>query len=656
MPTPGCSLPVYQTTKYPTLVWLALDRLSYARMVSPGPMFGLEYTSLLTDAIALLFSRLNNNMDFDHYVADYQMISDPKNWSALDCLHYLKERVDFSSDSKNDILKAFRRRFKNLDPKRRHATAKESFKRREIIDFFEKQDQAFAIRKNDRDVFQAVDSAKAAIAKSAKTQIMRTLDGPIIEGHISVAGHKRQRDPAEDDTDDDTEDDTEGKNKILKKVSIKHVIILEKSFHYYALRRFRYRIRSQGFSEKPTLLHEDTVTHSAEHDDCNAEGETHRNVAEDENVTEDIDDQALLARNLLDEAQEIPLELKNLLDAFQTYCQGSENLLTSNGIIDLRPSSEFVLSYTDECDYNELLERTFNPIDEIFPEAAFTFLLEFFSKSLTCQHWYDEIERLLDPEHDPFIKNMKRFMFEVLPIFLDAFAMGSENPMKERNMGEEEYMTAFIHPMLKKALGRFANLRYKPGDKAIEASAYRKSITAQSGNPDRADGIAYTSNKKPYEICVVEGSKPYDTENGKETQDFIQNTRAAKDMINFLVTQEVKQKRALPTFFRTFMVQSFETSLRFYFMDYLSFYRIFEIEACELPVDLAEINLFPFLFRAVITWAILAGNTDKEFQTFRNSKRSSRVSNAHNLRVLARLQHNKARPGNKKSLKMKNII
>ncbi|CAG8634685.1 2990_t:CDS:10, partial [Ambispora leptoticha] len=542
-------------------------------------------------------------MDFDHYVADYQMISDPKNWSALDCLHSLKERVDFSSDSKNDILKAFRRRFKNVSqstailagPKKKagrlHATTKESFKRREIIDFFEKQDQAFAMRKNDRDVFQAVDSAKAAIAKSAKTQLMRTLDGPIIEGHISVAGHKRQRDPAEDDTDDDTEDDTEGKNKTLKKK-----IPLQNT-----LPRLQ--------QETNTLLHEDTVTHSAEHDDCNAEGEPHRNVAEDENVTEDIDDQALLARNLLDEAQEIPLELKNLLDAFQTYCQGSENLLTSNGIMDLRPSSEFVLSYTDECDYNELLKRTFNPIDEIFPEAAFTFLLEFFSKSLTCQHWYDEIERLLDPEHDPFIKNMKRFMFEVLPIFLDAFAMGSENPMKERNMGEEEYMTAFIHPMLKKALGRFANLRYK-----------------------LADGIAYTSNKKPYEICVVEGSKPYDTENGKETQDFIQNARAAKDMINFLVTQEVKQKRALPTFFRTFMVQSFETS----------FYRIFEIEACELPVDLAEMNLFPFLFRAVITWAILAGNTDKEFQTFRNSKRSSRVSNAHNLRVLARLQHNKA--------------
>ena len=72
-------------------------------------------------------------------------------------------------------------------------------------------------------------------------------------------------------------------------------------------------------------------------------------------LKEDIDNQALFARNLLDEAQEIPLEIKNL-DAFQTYCQESENLLTSNGIMDLRLSSEFVLSYTDECDYNELLK------------------------------------------------------------------------------------------------------------------------------------------------------------------------------------------------------------------------------------------------------------------------------------------------------------
>jgi hypothetical protein len=59
------------------------------------------------------------------------------------------------------------------------------------------------------------------------------------------------------------------------------------------------------------------------------------------------------------------------------------------------------------------------------------------------------------------------------------------------------------------------------GNRTIEASSYRKLITSQGRNPDRADGIAYASNSKPYEICVIEGSKPYDTKTGKEFGDFI---------------------------------------------------------------------------------------------------------------------------------------
>ncbi len=107
------------------------------------------------------------------------------------------------------------------------------------------------------------------------------------------------------------------------------------------------------------------------------------------------------------------------------------------------------------------------------------------------------------------------------------------------------------------------------GNKAIKASAYRKTVMNQSGNADCADGIAYTSNQNSYEISVTEGSRPYVIEMNKETSDFLQNARAAKDMINFAVTQEVLHKRALPSYFRTFMVQVFEFNLRFYFMDYL---------------------------------------------------------------------------------------
>ncbi|CAG8588881.1 209_t:CDS:2 [Ambispora gerdemannii] len=367
------------------------------------------------------------------------------------------------------------------------------------------------------------------------------------------------------------------------------------------------------------------------------------------------DDQELIAKNLLGESQEISPEMQSLLRDFQEYSKYSRNLLIINEIMDLRPSSEFVLMYTKEEHYSELLKDVFDPIDKLFPEKAFNFLMAFFSKNLTNEQWRNEIENLLDHEPDPFLKNLKRFMFEILPIFFDSY-MHPDNPLKNRDLGEDEYMTIYIHPMLKKALARFSNINYRPGNRAIEASSYRKLITSQSGNADRADGIAYTTNAKPYEICVVEGSKPYDTETRKESEDFVQNTRAGKDMINFLVTQEVKQKRALPTLFKAFMVQSFELSLRFYFMDYLNYYRIFEIEICEIPIDFTGINLFPFLFRTVVIWAMLVGNTDKEFQEFRNSKRSSRISNAHNLRVLTQLAHNKERPGDKKSLKMKNVL
>ncbi len=94
----------------------------------------------------------------------------------------------------------------------------------------------------------------------------------------------------------------------------------------------------------------------------------------------------------------------------------------------------------------------------------------------------------------------------------------------------------------------------------------------QEGNADRSDGIAYTNTEKPYEICVVEGSRPYVVDDTKEMSDYVQNARAGKDIINYTVVSEVKLKRAPPLQFKAYMVQSIGLSLRFYFMDYLGMY------------------------------------------------------------------------------------
>ncbi|CAG8505214.1 11468_t:CDS:2 [Dentiscutata heterogama] len=344
-------------------------------------------------------------------------------------------------------------------------------------------------------------------------------------------------------------------------------------------------------------------------------------------------------RNLLNESETCSQELSTILAAFRTYQHEAKNIISENEIMDLRPSSEFVLLYLKEVEYDLLIEKVFEPIDKIFPKEADDFLIDFFSEvtylvlrwrivnhipsyqKLSEQQWEDKIESLMEDNsgQNKFIIKLKRLIIETLPIF-------NNYPYSCR------------------------------GGKAIKASTYRKTMMNQKGSADRADGIAYTSNQQnSYEISVTEGSRSYVTEKNKEICDFIQNARAAKDMINFVVTKEVLHKRPLPAYFRTFMVQVFEFNLRFYFMEYLAQYCIFEIETCEVPTGWKETLQFSSFYRAIVTWALLVGEADKKFQESRN-KRSSRLSNSHNIRKLLRLSHNDDRGGTKKDMTMNKLF
>ncbi|RHZ90270.1 hypothetical protein Glove_1g45 [Diversispora epigaea] len=263
-------------------------------------------------------------------------------------------------------------------------------------------------------------------------------------------------------------------------------------------------------------------------------------------------------KNLLDESEIRLPEFSAILTDFKTYQHEKKNILSENGIMDLSPCSEFVLLHLEETKYVTLIKKVFEPIDKIFPDEADEFLINFFSEKLSEQQWEDKIESLMEvnPKQNKFIIKLKRLIIETLPIFFDSYKLMSDNPLKNKDMTEEEYMNTYIHPILKKSLIRFSDIRYVPGSKAIKASTYRKTVMNQKGSADRADGISYTSNQQSsYEISVTEGSRPYVTEKNKDTCDFIQNSRAAKDMINFAVTQEVLHKRPLPSGFRTFMVQ-----------------------------------------------------------------------------------------------------
>jgi hypothetical protein len=44
----------------------------------------------------------------------------------------------------------------------------------------------------------------------------------------------------------------------------------------------------------------------------------------------------------------------------------------------------------------------------------------------------------------------------------EAYARPRENPLKDHDMLEDEFMNTYIHPVLKKALHRFSDIHYVP--------------------------------------------------------------------------------------------------------------------------------------------------------------------------------------------------
>ncbi|CAG8472701.1 11501_t:CDS:2 [Acaulospora morrowiae] len=83
--------------------------------------------------------------------------SDPNDWSVLSCLEYLKDRIQFTSDSKKRYL---RRDHESIFES---CNVKETFKRRDIVEFFESLDQKF----DERDLERSFDRNGCKLLKKS---------------------------------------------------------------------------------------------------------------------------------------------------------------------------------------------------------------------------------------------------------------------------------------------------------------------------------------------------------------------------------------------------------------------------------------------------------------------------------------------------------
>ncbi|CAG8530214.1 8051_t:CDS:10 [Funneliformis caledonium] len=95
-------------------------------------------------------------MDFDRYVTDFVYNSDNMEWSVLNCLKYLEARVQYTSDSKEDIIDAFARTFEKIS----NSTAMLSGVKRKAKKLANKVEEKFRrkeIRQEERDLENSFD-------------------------------------------------------------------------------------------------------------------------------------------------------------------------------------------------------------------------------------------------------------------------------------------------------------------------------------------------------------------------------------------------------------------------------------------------------------------------------------------------------------------
>ncbi|CAI2193073.1 15550_t:CDS:10, partial [Funneliformis geosporum] len=118
-------------------------------------------------------------MDFDHYATDFVYNFDNTEWCILNFLKYLEARVQYTSDSKKDIIDAFARTFEKISnstamlagikrkAKKLANNLEEKFQRKEIVDFFKVLDQNFEMRQEERDLENSFDKNGRELLKKS---------------------------------------------------------------------------------------------------------------------------------------------------------------------------------------------------------------------------------------------------------------------------------------------------------------------------------------------------------------------------------------------------------------------------------------------------------------------------------------------------------
>ncbi|CAG8641346.1 3231_t:CDS:10, partial [Ambispora leptoticha] len=388
-------------------------------------MFGSEDCGIITmtRSMRLLVPTPGIDMDFEKYASDFLNGTSLQNWCILNFLRYLEGCIQFSSNSKKDILDSFKRALEKMNDSpivyagaRAKATklfksAEENFQRKE--------------RQNNREINRNIDIAKVAISKTATIKLVDTLE--------TECGAKTKRPQDEAQTDNHQMDSND--ERVYKRGTIVDELIEGESDDERSTKKSRTEV-----------VEEEQISNSAA-DNLSTNG------VEDAN---DIRIQGILSKEI--RVDEMTVEIVNIFNNFKS--NNRQDLLAHKGVMDMTPKSVFVKQIPDEL-YKKYL-MSLESFDLLIPEETHEFLVSFFEQDLTCRQWSDAVDALEGKVYKEDVTRMAiKIIKKTIDNFLQAFSLEYMNPLQNAKALEAPHLNDYIHPCFKAALWQCANVYYE---------------------------------------------------------------------------------------------------------------------------------------------------------------------------------------------------
>ncbi|KAJ3175489.1 hypothetical protein HDU87_006152 [Geranomyces variabilis] len=249
------------------------------------------------------------------------------------------------------------------------------------------------------------------------------------------------------------------------------------------------------------------------------------------------------------------------------------------------------LPYDVAAKYGDELDRRWK---DLVPNEVHVFLDQFFGalKKKKADEWERALEDTRD-QSSPMLTNVLGMVKQILPAFCRAFTR-EDNPLKNCQSLETDYLQTYIHPIFREACHRFGKTVWQSGEISTKYFVDRQ----------KADGVAIVPSRDNFPVAYFEGAKPV-SRHSKRTADMEKTMQNVVSIQYHTIKELLSSRRRVPAMLQTFGAQSINLEIVCCLLEYHEGNLfLHEVDRANVPAQAEDVELFPEFYTCIMGWTV----------------------------------------------------